>query len=120
MAGETPRKKPLKASPIGDVHRDLAEVRTAAGKLQRCVAMARACPFAYAAWHAEATKLVAAQCLRNGSTAIPSTIPTGLPDHGLQVTKRTRAREAFDQLSLAHWPSGTEAPSAPSGHRAKG
>jgi Integrase core domain len=98
MAGEQPEKQKFKAYPIGYFHIDIAEVRTAEGKLSLFVAVDRTCTFAYAELHAEAHKMVAAQFLRNLMAAIPDKIHTGLTDHGIQFTNRKRDLSAFHHI----------------------
>jgi hypothetical protein len=51
IAGEKPAKQPFKAYPIGYFHIDIAEVRTAEGKLHLFVAVDRTSKFAFAQLH---------------------------------------------------------------------
>jgi transposase InsO family protein len=98
MAHDKPGKKKFKAYPIGYFHIDIAEVRTEEGKLSLCVAIDRACKFAYAELHADANKLVAAQFLRNLLAAMPYKIHTVLTDNGIQFTNRQRDIYAFHHI----------------------
>jgi transposase InsO family protein len=98
MAGEKPAKKQFKSSPSGYFHSDIAEVRTEEGKLSLCVAIDRACKFAYAERHGEANKMVAAQFRRNLIAAVPYKLHTGLTDHGIQCTHRKRDLYAFQHI----------------------
>jgi hypothetical protein len=85
---------------------DIAEVRTEEGKLYLFVAIDRACKFAYAELHAEATKPVSAQCLRALIAAVPDKIHTVLTDNGIQFTKRKGHqydfRHLFDRVCHAY------------------
>src|SRR3546814_748605 len=78
--GDKPGKKKFKRYPIGYFHIDIAEVRTAEGKLYLFVAIDRTSKFAYADLHEKAAKMVAAQFLRNLEAAVPSAIHTLLTE----------------------------------------
>ena len=65
IEGDKPIRKTFRSYPIGYVHIDIAEVRTAEGKLRLFVAIDRTSKFAYAELHQKAGKMVAAQFLRN-------------------------------------------------------
>jgi hypothetical protein len=93
--GDKPAKKQCNPSAMGDVPLAIAEVRTAEGQLSLFVAIDRVGTFASAAWHAAATTVVAAQCLRYWIAAVPDKIHPVLPDHGLQFTNRQRDQDAF-------------------------
>jgi transposase InsO family protein len=98
MTGDKPQKKKFKSYPIGYFHIDIAEVRTEEGKLQLFVAIDRTSKFAYAELHTEATKMVAAQLLRNLIAAVPYKLHTVLTDNGIQFTNRTRDQYAFRHI----------------------
>jgi transposase InsO family protein len=98
MAHEKPGKKKFTASPIGSFHVDIAEGRTEEGKLALLVAIDRACKFASAELHADATNLVAAEVLRNLRAAIPYKIHTVLTDNSIQFTNRNRDSSALHQI----------------------
>jgi hypothetical protein len=98
MEGDTPAKNKCTPSPIGAVHLDSAEVRTAGGTLHLCVAIDRTGQCADAERHEGAHTMVAAQCLRHLVAAVPSKSPTGLTEHGIQFTNRTRAHSAFAHI----------------------
>jgi transposase InsO family protein len=95
MDGEKPAKKNFKSYPIGYFHIDIAEVRTAEGRLSLFVAIDRASKFASAELQAEANKMVAAQFLRNLMAAIPNKIHAVLTANGIQFTHRKRDIYAF-------------------------
>ncbi|TGQ26991.1 DDE-type integrase/transposase/recombinase, partial [Mesorhizobium sp. M4B.F.Ca.ET.214.01.1.1] len=77
---------------------DIAEVRTAEGKLYLFVAIDRTSKFAYAELHEKAGKMAAAQFLRNLVAAVPYAIHTVLTDNGIQFTNRTQDRHAFEHI----------------------
>ena len=83
--GDKPRKK-FKAYPIGYFHIDIAEVRTAEGKLHMLVAIDRTSKFAFVELHERATRRVASNFLRHLIEAVPYTIHTVLTDNGVQFT----------------------------------
>src|SRR5919108_5668272 len=86
--GDQPQQKKVKPSPIGYFHIDIAEVRTADGKLYLLVAIDRTGKFAYAELHPQAIKTVAAPFLRHLIAAVPDQIHTVLTDNGSQCTNR--------------------------------
>ena len=85
---KTPKKK-FKAYPIGYFHIDIAEVRTAEGKLHLFVAIDRTSKFAYVELHQKATTAISKQFLDNLVAAVPYTIHTVLTDNGIQLTDPT-------------------------------
>lgn len=93
-----PVKKHFKRYPIGYFHVDIAEVHTAEGKLYLFVAIDRTSKFAFAELHGRATKMVAAQFLRNLMDTVPYHIHTVLTDNGIQFTHRSRDRYSFEHI----------------------
>ena len=85
---KTPKKK-FKAYPICYFHVDIAEVRTAEGKLHLFVAIDRTSKFAYVELHAKATTVISKQFLENLVAVVPYTIHTVLTDNGIQFTDPT-------------------------------
>jgi transposase InsO family protein len=79
-------KRKFKTYPIGYFHIDIAEVRTAEGKLYLLVAIDRTSKFAYAELHQKATRRVAADFLQNLIKAVPYKIHTVLTDNGTHFT----------------------------------
>jgi hypothetical protein len=77
VGGDKPAKKPFKRYPIGYFHIDLAEVRTAEGKLNLFVAIDRTSKFAFVRLEKRAGKMEAAQFLRDLLQAPPYRIHTG-------------------------------------------
>jgi len=65
VGGDKPAKKRFKRYPIGYFHIDLAEVRTAEGKLNLFVAIDRTSKFAFVRLEKKAGKMEAAQFLRD-------------------------------------------------------
>lgn len=98
VEGDKPTKRKFKRYPIGYFHIDIAEVQTAEGKLRLFVAIDRTSKFAYAELHQEASKMVAAQFLRNLIATVPYAIHTVLTDNGIQFTNRARDRYAFKHI----------------------
>jgi Integrase core domain len=98
MAGERPAKRKFKPYPLGYVHIDIAEARTEEGKLFLFVAIDRTCKDADAERHAEANKMIAAQCLRHLVDAVPYKSHTVLTDNGIQFTNRKRDHCAFPHI----------------------
>lgn len=73
-------KKKFKAYPIGYFHIDIAELRTAEGKLHLFVAIDRTSKFAYIELHERAPRSTAKQFLLNLIRAVPYKIHTVLTD----------------------------------------
>lgn len=83
--GDKPKQK-FKQYPIGYFHIDIAEVRTAEGKLHMFVAIDRTSKFAFVELHERATRRIAGDFLRHLIEAVPYTIHTVLTDNGTQFT----------------------------------
>jgi hypothetical protein len=79
-------KRKFKTYPIGYFHIDIAEVRTAEGKLYLLVAIDRTSKFAYVELHEKATRRIAADFLQNLIKAVPYKIHTVLTDNGTHFT----------------------------------
>jgi transposase-like protein len=91
-------KKKFKQYPIGYFHMDIAEVRTAEGKLYLYVAIDRTSKFAYAELHKSQTKMIAAEFLRNLIKAVPYKIHKILTDNGIQFTNHDHHKNAFTHI----------------------
>ena len=91
-------KKKFKQYPIGYFHIDIAEVRTAEGKLYLYVAIDRTSKFAYAELHKSQTKMIAAEFLRNLIKAVPYKINKVLTDNGIQFTNHDHHKNAFTHI----------------------
>lgn len=88
-------RKKFKQYPIGYFHIDIAEVRTAEGKLYLYLAIDRTSKFAYAELHKSQTKMIAAEFLRNLINAVPYNIHKVLTDNGIQFTNHDHHKHAF-------------------------
>ena len=84
--GDKPAKKKFKSYPIGYFHIDIAEVRTAEGKLHMFVAIDRTSKLAFVELHEKAPTQVAASFLNRLIEAVPYRIHTVLTDNGIQFT----------------------------------
>ena len=84
--GNKPQRSKFKAYPIGYIHIDIAEVRTAEGKLYLLVAIDRTSKFAFVQLHEKATRRVAADFLRALIAAVPYRVHTVLTDNGTHFT----------------------------------
>ena len=99
--GDKPAKKKFKAYPIGYFHIDIAEVRTAEGKLYLFVAIDRTSKFAFTQLHEKATTRIAADFLRALIQAVPYTIHTVLTDNGTHFTTPGNKASAASEIKLA-------------------
>ena len=79
-------RRKFKNYPIGYFHIDIAEVRTAMGRLYLFVAIDRTSKFAFTELHEKATRSVAADFLRNLIKAVPYKVHTVLTDNGTHFT----------------------------------
>jgi len=79
-------RRRFRTYPIGYFYIDIAEVRTAEGRLYLFVAIDRISKFAFTELHAKATTRVAADFLRALVQAVPYKIHTVLTDNGTHFT----------------------------------
>ena len=84
VEGDKPAKKKFKRYPIGFFHIDIAEVRTAEGKLYLFVAIDRTSKFAFARLVEKANRVTASEFLVALIEAVPYKIHTVLTDNGIQ------------------------------------
>ena len=96
--GDKPARRKFKRYPIGFFHIDIAELRTAEGKLHLFVAIDRTSKFAFVRPVPKAGKLAAAQFLRDLIEAVPYRVHTVLTDNGIQFTGP--ARDVHDMLHI--------------------
>src|ERR1700723_952116 len=82
VEGETSPKRKFKAYPIGYFHIDIAEARTAEGKLHLIVAIDRTSKFAFVELHEKVTRKTAADFLPRLIEAVPYKVHTVLADNG--------------------------------------
>ena len=99
IEGEVSAKRKFKTYPIGYFHIDIAEVRTAQGKLYLLVAIDRTSKFAFVELHEK----VARSHRRPTScavsiAAVPYKVHTVLTDNGLQFTDLPRIRRSLRAL----------------------
>ena len=92
VEGDKPAKRRFKSYPIGFFHIDIAEVRTAEGKLQLFVGVDRTSKFAFAQLVEKANRVTASAFLVALIKAVPYKIHTVLTDNGIQF--RTPPRYA--------------------------
>ena len=86
VAGNKPNKKKFKSYPIGYFHVDIAEVRTAEGKLYMFVAIDRTSKFAFVELHEKATRRISGDFLLHLIDAVPYKIHIVLTDNGTHFT----------------------------------
>jgi hypothetical protein len=107
VGGDKPAKKRFKRYSIEYFHIDLAEVRTAEGKLNLFVAIDRTLKFAFVRLEKRAGKMEVAQFLRDPIQARPYRIHTVLTDNGIQFTNRALDAHAFahifDRVCRENW-----------------
>ena len=84
VEGDKPARKAFKPYPIGYFHIDIAEVRTAEGKLYLFVAIDRTSKFAFARLQAQASVETATAFLQALLSAVPYRVHTVLTDNGIQ------------------------------------
>src|SRR5271156_1826778 len=77
VEGEASPKRKFKAYPIGYFHIDIAEVRTAEGKLYLIVAIDRRSKFAFVERHEKVARRTAGDFLRRLLAAVPYQVHTG-------------------------------------------
>jgi transposase InsO family protein len=92
VEGEASPKRRFKAYPIGFFHVDIAEVRTAQGKLYLFVAIDRASKFAVARLVDKANTQTARAFLEALGAAVPYRVEIVLTDNGIQFTDPPRNR----------------------------
>ena len=86
VTGDKPDKRKFKAYPIGYFHIDIAEVRTAEGKLYLYVAIDRTSKFAFVQLVKQTSRASASAFLVALIKAVPYKIHTVLTDNGIQFT----------------------------------
>ena len=108
---EVSAKQKFKAYPIGYFHIDIAELRTAEGKLYLFVAIDRTSKFAFVALHEKADRPTAVRFLEALIAAVPYRLHTVLTDNGIQFADLPKNRDGwtaryrvhrFDQICRTH------------------
>ena len=111
VEGDKPRRKKFDTYPIGFFHIDLAEVRTAEGKLYLFVAIDRTSKFAVVELVEKADMRTAAAFLQALVEAVPYRIHTVLTDNGIQFADLPKNRQGptarfrghpFDRICRVH------------------
>jgi transposase InsO family protein len=92
VEGDKPGKKKFKRYPIGYFHIDIAELRTAEGKLYLFIAIDRTSKFAFAQLAERANTKTASAFLDELVAAVPYTIHTVLTDNGIQFADLPKNR----------------------------
>lgn len=104
-----PGRKKFQCYPTGYFHVDLAEVRTAEGKLYLFVAIDRTSKFAFVELVERADMRAAAAFLQALIAAVPYRIHTVLTDNGIQFTDLPKNRRGPSACFCGHlmrkaWP----------------
>ena len=90
VEGEASPKSKFKVYPIGYFHIDIAEVRTAQGRLHLIIAIDRTAKFAFVELHEKVTRKTAADFLRRLIEAVPYRVHTVLTDNGTPLHRSRR------------------------------
>ncbi|QMW23721.1 IS481 family transposase [Sandaracinobacteroides saxicola] len=86
VEGDKPNTRKFKTYPIGYFHIDIAEVRTAEGRLYLFVGIDRTSKFAFVELHEKATTRISGDFLRHLIEAVPYKVHTVLTDNGIHFT----------------------------------
>ena len=101
VEGEVIAKQKFATYPIGYFHIDLAEVRTAEGKLRMLVAIDRTSKFAFVELHEKVLRSTAADFLRRLVAAVPYKVQTVLTDNGTHFTTPGNVCSAAADIKVA-------------------
>ena len=101
VEGEASAKRKFKAYPIGYFHIDIAEVRTAQGKLYLLVAIDRTSKFAFVELHEKVARPTAGDFLRRLIAAVPYKVHTVLTDNGTHFTTPGNTSSAAPDIKAA-------------------
>src|SRR5437763_4200516 len=102
VENESAEKRKFKAYPIGYFHIDIAEVRTAEGKLYLFVAIDRTSKFAFVALHEKADRPTAVRFLEALIAAVPDRLHTVLTDNGIQFADLPKNRDGWTARYRVH------------------
>src|ERR1700722_14021790 len=94
-------KRKFKAYSIGYFHIDIAEVRTAQGKLYLLVAIDRTSKFAFVEMHEKVARRTAGDFLRRLIAAVPYKVHTVLTDNGTHFTTPGNTSSAAPDIKAA-------------------
>jgi transposase InsO family protein len=95
-------KRKFKAYPIGYFHIDIAELRTAEGKLYLFVAIDRTSKFVFVALHEKADRPTAVRFLEALIAAVPYRLHTVLTDNGIQFADLPKNRDGWTARYRVH------------------
>ena len=101
VEGEASAKHKFKSYPIGYFHIDIAEVRTAHGKIYMLVAIDRTSKFAFVEAHEKVARSTAADFLRRLIEAVPYKVHTVLTDNGTHFTTPGNIASAAPDIKAA-------------------
>jgi len=102
VEGDKPAKKKFKRYPIGYFHIDIAEVRTAEGKLYLFVAIDRTSKFAFVQLVERVNTKTASAFLDSVVEAVPYRIHTVLTDNGIQFADLPKNRKGPTAMYRGH------------------
>src|ERR1022692_2835190 len=102
VTGDKEPKRKFKTYPIGHVHIDIAEVRTAEGKLYLYVAIDRTSKFAFVQLVTSTGRTSASAFLVALIEAVPYKIHTVLTDNGIQFTLPPRYADGPTAMYMTH------------------
>ena len=102
VTGDKEPKKKFKTYPIGYFHIDIAEVRTAQGKLHLYVGIDRTSKFAFVQLVSKANRVTASAFLVALIAAVPYKIHTVLTDNGIQFTFPPRYADGPAATYMTH------------------
>ncbi len=102
VEGDKPAKKTFKRYPIGYFHIDIAEVRTAEGKLYLFIAIDRTSKFAFVQLVERANTKAAVAFLDALVVAVPYVIHTVLTDNGIQFADLPKNRKGPTAMLRGH------------------
>ena len=102
VEGDKPAKKAFKRYPIGYFHIDIAEVRTAEGKLYLFIAIDRTSKFAFVQLVERANTKTATAFLDALVDTVPYLIHTVLTDNGIQFADLPKNRKGSTAMLRGH------------------
>src|SRR5215469_11940780 len=102
VENESAEKRKFKTYPIGYFHIDIAEVRTAEGKLYLFVAIDRTSKFAFVELHDKADRPTAVRFLEGLIAAVPYRLHTVLTDNGIQFADLPKNRDGWTARYRVH------------------
>ena len=102
VKGDKEPKKKFKSYPIGYFHIDIAEVRTAQGKLYLTVAIDRTSKFVFVQVTKKTSRVTTSAFLEALIEAVPYKIHTVLTDNGIQFTFPPRYKDGPTATYMTH------------------